>query len=129
MRPARARKTSTTSDRPGKRSGPTRYLGLEVAGEPVPSVSPGRWLAWLSEGLASAGAGGAPLRVIRSEGARAIVRVRGRDAPAARRAWNGTPLAGGTVVLRTVRTWGTLVGAKAWLGPGRRRPRTDEDPT
>lgn len=62
--------------------------------------------------------GPVPVRLIRTDGRRAIVEVPHLAAPAARRAWN-VP-AGGVVpqplTLRTLRTYGTLLKAKAWLG-------------
>jgi hypothetical protein len=109
------RKSSTSSVRPEPRPASSRYLGLEVAGEPVPPNPSSRWASWLAEGLAAAGAASLPIRLVRSEGGRAVVRVPAHDALTARRALDGASVARGSVVLRTVRTWGTLVGAKAWL--------------
>jgi len=51
-----------------------------------------------------------------------VVEVEHRQVGAARALWTG-PMEG-HLALGTVRTWGTLVGAKAWLGDRRpRRPR------
>ncbi len=111
MPPASPRKSSTSSGRP-RRPRP-RYLGLEVAGEPLPSPASARWGPLLGE--AATAAGGAPwFRVIRADAGAAIVEVEARDVAAARRAWNRA--AGeGSPGLRTARSWGTLVGAKRWL--------------
>jgi hypothetical protein len=84
-----------------------------VAGEHLPVFPPSGWEALLRTALG----GGIPFRVIRVEGARAIVEVDHLAADRARVAWNG-PLPNGLGRLATVRTWGTLVGAKNWL----RRP-------
>ncbi len=122
------RKSSTSSGkRPARRP---RYLGIEVAGEPFPSLSPPSFEALLREALVRRTGTAPRFRVIRSDGARGIAEVDHRDAPAARDAWNSSV---GSLDLRTHRTWGTLVGAKTWLadgrdgGPGRPnrgRPRT-----
>jgi hypothetical protein len=122
MRAESPRKSSTSSARP--RRARARYLGVEVAGEPV--LSPASWAATLRDALSSAGASRVAFRVVRSDGARAVARVDRADAPVALRAWNGrlTPERGG-LGLRTVRTWGTLVGAKAWLVAG---PATGRKP-
>jgi hypothetical protein len=114
MRPASPRKSSTSSGR--RERARTRYLGIEVAGEPLPPVPPARWSAWLSEPLGRAGLARVAFRIVRTEGRRAVVRVGALDAPVARRAWDGATVGGGTVALTTARTWGTLVGAKRWLG-------------
>ncbi len=110
MRAERARKSSTSSARPLRRR--SRYLGVEVAGEPLRPLSPAEWPARLREALAASGAPSLAFRVVRSDARRAIVRVDGADLAPARGAWTARP--SGTV--RTVRTWGTLVGAKAWMG-------------
>ncbi len=122
MRPVSLRKSSTSFGKRLPRSRP-RYLGLEVAGEPVPALSPPLWLSTLREALASSGAPSVAFRVIRTEGPRAVVEVEGREAAAARRAWNVDAAGGPQGSLRTVRTWGTLVGAKEWLGRERRASR------
>ena len=119
MRPARARKSSTSSGRPATPR--TRYLGVELSGEPLPALSTSRWAAWLRSGRS----GEAPpsYRLVRFEGGRAVVKVAARDAQAARKAWDGAGVAGDpALTLRTARTWGTLVGAKAWLAARRRSP-------
>ncbi len=113
------RKSSTSSARS---SDPRpRYLGLEVAGEHLPPLSPRWWEGALrrrSDGASAA----VPFRLIRSDGPRAIVEVEHRQADAARHLWTG-PL-DAQLTMATVRTWGTLEGAKAWLGEFRdRRPR------
>ena len=125
MPAARARKSSTSSGRP-RRPRP-RYLGLEAAGrEPFPPSS-SAWAARLSDARVRAGAGLFSFRVVRAEGPRAVVEVEARDLPAARSAWNLTlgPSAG--VTLRTWRSWGTLLGAKAWLAEGRGTPTRRPD--
>ncbi len=88
-----------------------------MAGEPLPPRSPSQFESVLREALARRRPGPPRVRLVRAQGARAIVEVEHSDAASARDAWNG-PL--GPIELRTVRTWGTLVGAKAWLA-GRRR--------
>jgi hypothetical protein len=102
------RKSSTSSGRP--RRPRYRYLGLEVAGEPLPP-SPAAWATLLREELGRNGAGATAFRLIRCVGARAIVRTDRDGAESARRSWNR----GSDTALRTVKTWGTLVGAKRWL--------------
>jgi hypothetical protein len=112
------RKSSTSSGRPKHRP---RYLGIEVAGEPFPVLSPRWWDAALRAGLAR-GPGGSTdrFRLVRSEGARAIAEVDHSDAAAARTAWNAKVDGAPGLTLVTRRTWGTLVGAKRWLrGPSR----------
>ena len=84
------RKSSTSSGRRSDAPRP-RYLGVEVAGELLPPPFPRAWEALLRGRL---GPVAAPLRVVRSEGRRAIAEVGHRDASAARAAWNG-PLPGG----------------------------------
>ncbi|MCI4331582.1 MAG: hypothetical protein L3K19_07030 [Thermoplasmata archaeon] len=59
---------------------------------------------------------GRPLRLIRWEGTRAIVEVPHLLAPLARvRFSDRWTVEGRTVSTVTVRTWGTLIGAKAWI--------------
>jgi hypothetical protein len=112
------RKSSTSSGKPpGLRP---RYLGIEVAGEHFPSLSPRAWEGLLAERLASAGVPVRRFRVIRSEGRRAVVEVDHLAAPRARAAWTATPAGPSEIGFIPRRTWGTLVGAKAWL----REPRT-----
>jgi hypothetical protein len=60
---------------------------------------------------------GIPFRLIRSEGFRAVVEVEHLLVTAARSTWPGR--VEDHVSLATVRTWGTLVGAKAWLAERR----------
>lgn len=116
MPQASPRKSSTSYD---NRSPPRpRYLGLEVAGSHPPPGSPHAWEALLRARLTRAGVTPATFRLIRCEGARAIAEVDHRSAERARAAW-GAPDAGAPdLPLVPRRTWGTLVGAKAWL----RRP-------
>jgi len=113
MPPASPRKSSTSSGRPERLR--ARYLGIEVAGEPVPTLRPLPWGPWLRDALATAGAAELPFRLIRSEGRRAVVKVGRADVGTARRAWNTLRSAPGGRLLCTRRTWGTLVGAKRWL--------------
>ena len=114
------RKSSTSSAKPPVRR--PRYLGLEVAGELLPPLSPRAWEGLLAERLASAGDPTPRFRLIRSDGRRAIAEVDHLAAPRARAAWAAT--SGDPNALRLVpyRTWGTLVGAKAWLR-ARRAPK------
>jgi hypothetical protein len=96
-----------------------RYLGIEVAG--TPSFSARILERWLSDRLASDGP--APkLRVIRVEGSRALVDVPHTWAARARAGWTGhwTTRDGAELEMRTLRTWGTLVGGKRWLRAHRR---------
>ncbi len=111
------RKSSTSSGRRSDAPRP-RYLGLEVAGEHFPSLSPRGWEALL-RGRFDPALGPPGFRLIRSDGGRAVVEVGHRSMGTARTAWNGPLPQGGR--LATVRTWGTLVGAKRWLAT-RRRP-------
>jgi hypothetical protein len=66
---------------------------------------------------------GAPkVRIVRVEGPRALVEVPHTWADRARQLWNGswTAESGGTITIRTHRTWGTLRLGKQWLrGSGR----------
>ncbi len=61
--------------------------------------------------------GPVPVRIVRIQGRRAIVEVPHWAAAAARRAWNPAPDRRPTDALGigTVRTYGTLLKAKAWL--------------
>jgi len=113
------RKSSTSSARS---SDPRpRYLGLEVAGEHLPALSP-RWWEGALRRRSEAAPSGVPFRLVRSDGPRAVVEVEHLQVAIARALWSG-PL-DGQLTLSTVQTWGTLVGAKAWLGTARgRRPR------
>lgn len=112
------RKSSTSSGKP-RRVRP-RYLGLEVAGEHFPPLSPRAWEHLLAERLASAGPPTPRFRLIRSDGRRAIAEVDHLFAGRARAAWStGAPVTGGGVAISPQRTWGTLIGAKAWLREGR----------
>jgi len=113
------RKSSTSSARRSDAPRP-RYLGLEVAGEHLPPPTPHGW-----ETLLRGSAGPKAFRLIRAEGFRAIVEVGHRSAGDARASWNGSFPDG--LRLTTVRTWGTLLGAKRWLA-GRRGPRGEPSP-
>jgi len=122
MPAARARKSSTSSGRPARPR--ARYLGIEVAGEPVPPLTAAAWPGHLREALAAAGAGSLGFRLIRSSASRAIVEVKHASAPAAREAWNAVGRRSELAPrIRTVRTWGTLAGAKRWLGEAGRDGR------
>jgi hypothetical protein len=112
MRPARARKSSTSSGRRQR----ARYLGIEVAGEPVPSLSPARWVEALRAALAADGVAELGFRLVRAGPTRAVVRVAAADLPSARHAWDRRAASPPPRELRTARTWGTLRGAKRWLG-------------
>ena len=106
------RKSSTSSANPSARP---RYLGIEVTGVPTLSA---RWLEQVLANRLAEGIGQRPrIRVIRHEGPKAIVEVDHRLAPAARDAWNCTihGVAPGTLLIRTVRTWGTLLKGKVWI--------------
>jgi hypothetical protein len=106
------RKSSTSSGRaPFERP---RYLGLEVEGEPLPRPSPPLWEGWLRAALDRGGCSDVRFRVVRVEQGRAIVAVAHVDSARARRAWNPVAPAGSAPLLRTRRTWGTLVDAKRW---------------
>jgi len=110
------RKSSTSSGKatpsPVRRP---RYLGLEVAGELLPPLSPHAWESLLAERWLAAGEPAPRFRLIRSEGRRAIVEVDHLDVPRARVAWSGPLRAPAALTLVSYRTWGTLVGAKAWI--------------
>jgi hypothetical protein len=116
------RKSSTSSDRP--RPLRPRYLGLEVAGEHFPSFSRD-WEALLRERLDRSGHGNLTFRLVRSDGRRAIVEVGHLHVRTARTAWTVAGRTGPDLRLATRRTWGTLVGAKAWLRSMRPRPTRD----
>lgn len=119
---------SSTSSADDTRSLRPRYLGVEVAGDPA--VSTRSLESLLADRLRAACPDGAPstVRVIRREGPRAVAEVEHLQANSARRAWNGhVALATGAGLdLQTLRTWGTLRGAKAWLrsAPYPKRPTT-----
>jgi hypothetical protein len=112
------RKSSTSSGRPATLR--PRYLGVEVAGEHLPSLPPRWWEATLRACLERATVPGR-FRVIRAEGRRAVVEVDQLRSRSVRTAWT-TVVAepGGEVRIVTRRTWGTLRGAKAWLRNGAR---------
>ena len=96
-----------------------------MAGEPLSGLPPARWTASLEEALRDAGTPALPFRLVRSDGRRAVVRVDTRSLPDAKRAWNRLEgRVGGAPLLVTRQTWGTLVGAKAWLA---RPARLDSD--
>jgi len=100
------RKSSTSSDRPSSRP---RYLGIEVAGvQPLPIPALERELARRLDRP------GIEVRVIRLEGRRALVRIPHTSVAAARAGWNA-PAPAGALVLRTLRSYGTLRKGKAWL--------------
>ncbi|MGI0066809.1 MAG: hypothetical protein ACREB9_00055 [Thermoplasmata archaeon] len=111
------KKSSTSS---GKRTtSRPRYLGIEVVGGPFPSDSPAAWHDLLAE------SGGIEcsllkFRVVRSQGPRAIVAVDQFALGSARQRWNRAQPGSLGLTLRTLKTWGTLVGAKAWLREYRR---------
>ena len=107
------RKSSTSSAKPPVRR--PRYLGLEVAGELLPPLSPRAWEGLLAERLASAGNPPPRFRLIRSDGRRAIAEVDHFAAHRARAAWAAPSDAPNSLRLVPYRTWGTLVGAKAWM--------------
>jgi hypothetical protein len=122
MRPENPRKSSTSSAR--RQRARARYLGVEVAGEPVPPTASRLWQAWLHRALEEAGAPELAFRIVRSDGPRAIVEVALPDARTARLAWNSGSVVPGRGRLCTARTWGTLIGAKAWAA---RRGRSDPE--
>ncbi len=109
------RKSSTSSAR---RTPRPRYLGVEAAGELVPPLPARGWEAALRSAWARVEAGPLRLRIVRSDGRRAIVEVEHTALPSARAAWNGPVAAPAGLTLRTRRTWGTLVGAKRWWRAG-----------
>jgi len=110
------RKSSTSSGKatpfPTRRP---RYLGLEVVGELLPPLSPRAWESLLADRWTATGEPSPRFRLIRSEGRRAIVEVDHLLAARARAAWSGATRAPGVPTLVSFRTWGTLVGAKAWI--------------
>ncbi len=111
------RKSSTSSGRSKSRP---RYLGIEVAGQPFPALSPRWWEANLRVGLdRTPGPTGVPFRLVRVEGRRAIAEVDRYVAGRARSAWNAPVSGDDRIRFATRRTWGTLVGAKRWLRAGR----------
>ncbi|HTP56237.1 MAG TPA: hypothetical protein VML53_06220, partial [Thermoplasmata archaeon] len=79
--------------------------------------TPAEWDALLRERLGRAGSAAPVFRIVRAERARAIVEVDHRSARDVRAAFDSAPRADAPH-LRSVRTWGTLVGAKAWLRDG-----------
>ncbi|MGP8078203.1 MAG: hypothetical protein ACLQD8_02180 [Thermoplasmata archaeon] len=92
-----------------------------MAGSHPPPGSPHAWDAVLRARLVRAGISPASFRLIRSEGSRAVAEVDHWTAAPARAAWAAPPAASPDLPLVPRRTWGTLVGAKAWLrGPPRR---------
>lgn len=124
MPPASPRKSSISY---GNRSPPPprpRYLGLEAAGSHPPPGSPQAWEAVLRSRLARAGVPTGSFRLIRFEGHRAIAEVDHRTALLARAAWEAPTLGPDEVTLIPRKTWGTLVGAKAWVRESPRRPKT-----
>jgi hypothetical protein len=112
------RKSSTSSGRPARPR--PRYLGLEVAGEHLPPLSPRWWEATLRRRAIPPGVE-IPFRVVRADGVRALVEVAHHAVPTARAQWTG-PI-DRTARLTTVRTWGTLVDGKAWMYGRAARPR------
>jgi hypothetical protein len=120
------RKSSTSS---GNHSARPRYLGLEVAGPSRFLPSTRWWEETLSSLLADATRANSRVRVVRTESIRAIVEVDQSMTTPSRRAWNRAVAApnGEQWRIATKRTWGTLVGAKAWL-KDRRRSSTGEHP-
>ena len=95
-----------------------------MAGEHFPPFARD-WELGLRDRLVRSGQANLPFRVVRCEGRRAIVEVAHSAASAARAAWNLPDPDGRGPDLATRRTWGTLVGAKAWLRSA--RLRTDPD--
>jgi hypothetical protein len=116
------RKSSTSSGKP--RALRPRYLGIEVAGEHFPSLSSRAWESLLAERLSLAGVPVRRFRLIRAEGRRAIAEVDHLAASRARAAWSTGPTGPNEVSFVPQRTWGTLVGAKAWLRDRRTPERT-----
>ncbi|MCL4308967.1 MAG: hypothetical protein M1126_06400 [Candidatus Thermoplasmatota archaeon] len=106
------RKSSTSS---GKRTpSRPRYLGIEVAGELVPVGSADAWRRVLDD-VGSPSPPSLSYRVVRSDARRAIVAVDQHTMTFARARWNATSRPAGRWSIRTIRTWGTLVGAKSWI--------------
>lgn len=110
----RPRKRSTSSGNPTPPLPRPRYLGIEVAGVPLPSP---RGVEMFLRRVPLGDGPAFPIRVVRVEHRRAIVEVPHTAVARARDAWNrsleGLGLPWGE--LRSVRTWGTLLKAKAWL--------------
>ncbi len=115
------RKSSTSSGKANP-SRP-RYLGIEVAGASNLRISPPWWQSILSS-YQSPDPAPPPFRIVRFHHDRAIVEVGNLAVVSARAAWNASIKGpdGQSYSLRTVRSWGTLVGAKAWLKQDLRRP-------
>jgi len=112
------RKSSTSSGRPASLR--PRYLGIEVAGEHLPSPPPRWWEATL-RGCLDRSAVPGRFRLVRAEGRRAVVEVDQLRSRAVRAAWTtSVPEQGAEVRIATRRTWGTLRGAKVWLRRGAR---------
>gem|GEM_PF-476664 len=107
------RKSSTSSGR--ARATRARYLGVEVVAQPLPSPSLPGWEGLLRIALERSGGPSVRFRIIRSDRRRAIVEISHTDLTRARTAWSATAENGSAGPLATRRTWGTLVGAKAWL--------------
>ena len=95
-----------------------------MAGEHLPAfLSPRWWESTLRAALPPDERGTAEaLRVIRSEGTRAVVQVDQFHAVPFRSVWNHPMLGGPGLRFTTRRTWGTLVGAKQWLRQRRESP-------
>jgi len=110
------RKSSTSSGR--SRPHRPRYLGIEVAGESLPPASLRAWVALLSSRLRRVGEDAPGFRLIRVDVRRAVAEVDHDAVTRLRLAWNGPDPDPSGPGLRTRRTWGTLVGAKAWLRAG-----------
>ncbi|MGB6501761.1 MAG: hypothetical protein WBG19_10285 [Thermoplasmata archaeon] len=96
-----------------------------MAGSHPPPSSPHVWEAVLRARLARAGVSPGSFRLIRSDGARAVAEIDHRAAAPARAAWQSPPADVADFPLVPWKTWGTLVGAKAWLRgtSNHRRPR------
>jgi hypothetical protein len=88
-----------------------------VAGEHLPSFfSPRDWEGLVHARLARQGFDSMRFRIVRSAARRAIVEVGHLDLTRFRSSF--AEASGEGPAIRSVRTWGTLVGAKAWLrGP------------
>jgi RNase P/RNase MRP subunit POP5 len=96
-----------------------RYLGIEVVAEPFPPLSSSGWERLFGASLERAGTPAPRFRVIRAEARRAIVEVGHLDLARVRAALQAPGPDGRPGALVPRRTWGTLVGAKAWLrAPG-----------
>jgi len=94
-----------------------RYLGIEVAGQPVPRLSPAAWHDLLQHRWRAHAEPTQQFRIIRVAPTRALVEVDQRTLALGRTAWNAVIVADGERSYRvaTVRAWGTLVSGKAWL--------------